>query len=128
MTDIDKAKAVLAVCANFGIALSGSDRAQIANSLRAMIAKAEQADEFEQFKRQVSDKVEALLEWPSIRLQEIIVHNLSDLILPKPVDPLVEACTEAHNKGYHETEAAFADDLRAALAARGGKIVWENQP
>ena len=78
----------------------------------------------EAFKREVSDAVEAFFEASGFDATK----GLARFILPKPVDPLVEACTEAHGHGYHDTEAAFADQLRAALAKRGGRIVWENEP
>ena len=79
-------------------------------------------EQHEAFRQEVSDAVEDLRrEWPEVRSH--IVSRLSVFIIAKPVDPLVEACRETHGKGYHETEADFAADLRAALAARGLKIV-----
>ena len=130
MTDVDEAKAVLAVCANPGIALSASDRAQIANSLRAMIAnslramiaKAEQADEFEAFKRDVSDKVEAVLNCKSRHDELICIRELASLVPPKPVDPLVEAMSEAMCGIPGATSSYRVDALRAALAKRGLQI------
>ena len=119
MTDIDKAKAVLAVCANFGIALSGSDRVQIANSLRAMIAKAEQADEFEAFKRDVSDAVE---DYCGYVPPDCPSHPITRFILPKPVDPLVEALNEALLSEQDMGAQEMADNFRAALAKRGLQI------
>lgn len=121
MTEIEKAKAVWRICANVAIPLSGSDRAQIANSFKAMIELAEQAEGFEAFKREVSDAVEKLLAWPSIRSQEIIVHNLSRFILPKPVDPLVEVAEELRET-YCATGADWAKATRAALAKHGLEI------
>ena len=87
-------------------------------------------EQHEQFKREVSDAVDRSIDdCGHDGFRKVYIHShLARFILPKPVDPLVEACTEAHGHGYHDTEAAFADQLRAALAKRGGKIVWENKP
>ena len=87
-------------------------------------------EQHEQFKREVSDAVDRSIDdCGHDGFRKVYIHShLARFILPKPVDPLVEACTEAHGHGYHDTEAAFADQLRAALAKRGGKIVWENEP
>ena len=123
MTDIDKAKAVLAVCANPGIALSASDRVQIANSLRAMIAKAEQADEFEAFKRDVSDAVEAVfagyhdapIPWVVMR------RKLEPFIIAKPVDPLVAVMDDFMSMDGGCLEECV-EQFRAALAKRGLQI------
>lgn len=140
MTEIDKAKAVLAVCANFGIALSGSDRAQIANSLRAMIAKAEQADEFEAYKRQVSDAVELVIDdcghdgFHKVYIQQ----NLSRFILPKPdkqlrsiaADRLVYAASEyfCNRKNNLELIDAIVElAASAALAKQGLEITRTNK-
>lgn len=87
-------------------------------------------EQHEQFKREVSDFMAEIYPWAEAgcSLSYMQRERIHHFILPKPVDPLVEACTEAHGHGYHDTEAAFADQLRAALAKRGGKIVWENEP
>ena len=92
------------------------------------IALCRAIEQHEQFKREVSDVAEGILNCTNINKRYGACLTLNRFILPKPVDPLVEACTEAHGHGYHDTEAAFADQLRAALAKRGGKIVWENEP
>ena len=98
------------------------------NKAKALIeALCRAIEQHEQFKREVSDKIEALLEWPSIRSQAIIVSNLSPFILPKPADPLVEALNEAGDTNPLSDDA-FANAVRVALAKRGGKIVWENEP
>ena len=75
-------------------------------------------EQHEAFRQEVSDAVEKLLAWPSIRSQAIIASSLSPFILAKP-DPLEDVLSEA---GY----AVFPDDierLRAALEARGLAIV-----
>ena len=44
-------------------------------------------------------------------------------ITPNPVDPLVEALCEMDPDNC--PNGADADNLRAAIEKRGGKIVWE---
>lgn len=46
-------------------------------------------------------------------------------ILPAP-DPLVEVILEMRVSPQLRSNQEMADELRAALAARGGKIVWED--
>lgn len=77
-------------------------------------------EQHEAFKREVSDAVEKLLAWPSIRSQGIIVDSVARFIIPKP-DPLVEAWGEAW--GELSDKLAKLETFRAALAARGLKIV-----
>ena len=115
MTEIEKAKALWRLCANMQLALSGSDRVQIANSFKAMIEKAEQAEGFEVFKREVSDAVEASM------LSVEAEHRLRRFILPKPVDPLVEVAEELRET-YCATGADWAKATRAALAKRGLEV------
>ena len=80
-------------------------------------------EQHEAFRREVSDAVEKLLSWPSIRSQGIIVENLARFILPKPVDPLVEALQE----NWPQAGEMDAEYLRKRLAARGLEI-REKQP
>ena len=122
MTEIEKAQAAWRTCANAAIFLSGPDRAQITNSFKAMIEKAEQAEGFEAFKRDVSDAVEAFFEASGFDATKGLIR----FILPKPVDPLVEAWDEAWVE--LSDKPAKLETFRAALAKRGGKIVWENEP
>lgn len=52
-------------------------------------------------------------------------ETLEQFILPAP-DPLVEAIKDAANPDYDcASPEAYADVLRAAIEARGGKIMWE---
>lgn len=74
----------------------------------------------EAFRQEVSDAVEQLLAWPSIRSQGIIVDSVARFIIAKPLDPLVEAMQEWWDAdGYANIET-----FRAAIEKRGGKIVW----
>lgn len=76
-------------------------------------------EQHEAFRQEVSDAVEDLLKWPSIKSQGIIVDRLARFIIAKP-DPLVEAWIEATGN------TVGMEPLNEALAKRGGKIVWEN--
>ena len=71
-------------------------------------------EQHEQFKREVSD---AIIDCGAERY-------LGRFILPKPKpDPLVEAVNEAW--GWRNPHSDVTDQLRAALAKRNAKIVWE---
>lgn len=84
--------------------------------------------EFEAFRREVSDAAsEALAAMVSsvtvAHERAVVGHNtIARFILPKPVDPLVEAVREAMDAD-NETTVQFTNDLRAALAKRGLKLV-----
>ena len=69
------------------------------------------------FRREVSDAVEAYFG------PEGNANLLRLFIIAKPFDPLVEACGSAP---YLASSKELAAHIRAALAARGGKIVWED--
>ena len=119
MTDIEKkALAFLNdVCAEMGLDKVSSLELDIPGE-RALLRAIEQ---HEAFKREVSDAVEKLLAWPSIRSKGIIVDSVARFIIAKPVDPLVEAIRDT---GLF---TGYAADLRAAIEARGGRIVWEGE-
>ncbi len=70
--------------------------------------------EFEAFRRDASDEIERCI------LGDFAKERLSRLIIPKPVDPLVEAIREA---SVSDADDGDADRLRAALAKRGLKLV-----
>ncbi|MGE8142310.1 hypothetical protein ACQKOE_10070 [Novosphingobium sp. NPDC080210] len=80
-------------------------------------------EQFEVFRQEVSDAVETLLAWPSIRSQGILVSTLNRFIIAKP-DPLVEALKDC---GFDQNYMVVANNLNAALAARGLEI-REKQP
>ena len=82
--------------------------------------------EFDAYKREVSDTVEKLLSrfLTYDRIPKYAVRSaLTRFILPKPVDPLVEAVKDCGYATLDAIEKEFADDLRAALAKRGLKLV-----
>ena len=91
---------------------------------RALEAHDATLAEFEAFKREVSDSVEHYLDqWRySIPSREVFACQFGSFILPKPVDPLVEAIREA---SVSDADDGDADRLRAALAKRGGRIVFK---
>ena len=75
-------------------------------------------EQHEAFRQMVSDAVEDLRrEWPEVRSH--IVSRLSVFVLPKP-DPLVEVLDDM-GLGLSKTAA---EEFRAAIKKRGGKIVW----
>lgn len=123
MTEIEKAKTLWRICGNMAIYLSVSDRAQIANSFKAMIEKAEQAEGFEAFKREVSDAVEKLINsvgHDGIALGRV-THYLADFILPKPVDPLVAVMDDFMSMDGGCLEECV-EQFRVALARRGLEV------
>ena len=79
-------------------------------------------EQHEAFRQEVSDAVEKLLSWPSIRSQGIIVDCLASFIIAKP-DPLVAVMIEALSAmGGTYTGKELTPAFRAALAKRGLEI------
>ena len=78
--------------------------------------------EFYAYKREVSDSVEHYLDqWRnSTPSREVFACQFGSFILPKPVDPLVEAIREA---SVSDADDGDASRLRAALAKRGLNLV-----
>lgn len=78
-------------------------------------------EQHEALKREVSDAVDALKKVLGGGWHQCSEAQMCDrFILPKP-DPLVEAIRDM---ALTDATQEDADRLRAALAARGGKIVW----
>lgn len=83
----------------------------------ALLAEAADAiEQHEAFRQEVS---EALL-W-HCKYTDGVLEGLQHLIIADP-DPLVEIMAEVNDAN----DAKAAEQLREALAKRGGKIVWEN--
>lgn len=79
-------------------------------------------EQHEAFRQEVSDALEK-------RGFYIDDRDLGRFIIPKP-DPLVEAIADykrTKGTGEYATNKDMAAALRAALAARGGRIVWEGE-
>ncbi len=76
----------------------------------------------EAFRQEVSDAVEAYLShtrpWPD--------NSLRRFIITKPVDPLFEVVQEWWETGSTSIEET-TDELREAIAKRGGQIVWGDE-
>lgn len=86
-------------------------------------------EQHEQFKREVSDAVETVFDVINDTYSPwtFAYGNLSRFILPKP-DPLVEALRDLQWLKFLDADLADANELRAALAKRGGRVVWEIKP
>jgi hypothetical protein len=116
----ERALALVNEVAGFDYLIAGDvmddDRDYMLKALcRALEAHDATLAEFEAFRRKVSDKAEVVK-----KLHPTAACYLGDLILPKPVDPLVEAIREA---SVSDADDGDASRLRAALAARGLKLV-----
>lgn len=117
MNDIDP-KALEHACQCAGRSVHHFDRMALDLPLRAsIVAHARAIEQHEAFKREVSDAIDS-----SVLTPETEAH-LSRFIIPKP-DPLVEAINSAP---YLASAKETADHIRAAIEARGGRIVWEGE-
>lgn len=65
----------------------------------------------------------AELEEQALRLLNQVLEKRG--IRPKPVNPLLEALNEMAPNRLNEADA---ENLLKILAAKGGKIVWGNEP
>ena len=117
----ERALALVNEVAGFDYLIAGDvmddDRDYMLKALcRALEAHDATLAEFEAFRRKVSDKAEVVK-----KLHPTAACYLGDLILPKPVDPLVEAVRDCGYATLDAIEPEFVADLRAALAKRGLK-------
>lgn len=114
MTDIEqKALALVNEVATPGHVYDLGNLAQ-SRPFKALLRAIEQ---HEAFRQEVSDAVVAAKAY-----YEVPMYDLSAFIIAKP-DPLVEAVAECDDAKW-ETGAEYVACLRAAIEARGGKIVW----
>ena len=120
MTEIErKALALLRECAEVPAYVNLK---AIPGFVRAALFRA--IEQHEAFRREVSDAMTVLdsqlglANYDTRAMSRLIAQRF---IIPKPVDPLVEALNGAFGDGYEQPEA---DNLRAAIEKRGGKIVW----
>ena len=83
-------------------------------------------EQHEAFKQEVSDAVESAIAYAAsyYAAASDLRNRLARFILPKPVDPLVEAVRVAGEKLGTAEWADFAAATRAEIEKRGGKIVW----
>lgn len=115
MTDIEKkALALVQEVQGFdcGVSIYHVHNAKL---LRQALCRA--IEQHEAFRQEVSDAVVAAKAY-----YEVPMYDLSAFIIAKP-DPLVEAVAECDDAKW-ETGAEYVACLRAAIEARGGKIVW----
>ena len=123
MTDIDP-KALEHACQCADRSVHHFDRMALDLPLRAsIIAHARAIEQHEAFKREVSDAIDS-----SVLTPEMEAH-LSRFIIANP-DPLVEAMRDAcgaQGIATKHTPGELTKHFRTALAARGGRIVWEGE-
>ena len=122
MTDIDP-KALEHACQCAGRSVHHFDRMALDLPLRAsIVAHARAIEQHEAFKREVSDAVEEIAKaWGTA---DPAWGYLRRFIIAKR-DPLVEALGELADRNMEAEQAA--ETLRAAIEARGGRIVWEGE-
>ena len=119
MTDIDH-KALEHACQCAGRAVHHFDRMALDLPLRAsIVAHARAIEQHEAFRQEVSDAVEGYAGMVGLDPKRYFAR----FIIPKP-DPLVEAINSAP---YLASAKETADHIRAAIEARGGRIVWEGE-
>ena len=74
-------------------------------------------EQHEDFRQEVSDAIQSCMLGP------VAEERLSPFIIAKPVDPLVDAMQD-----WWDTDGyASIETFRAAIEARGGRIVWEGE-
>ena len=121
MTDIE-AKALEHACQCAGRSVHHFDRMALDLPLRAsIVAHARAIEQHEAFRQEVSDAVEGFYRDNPYEIP-CYCDDLKRFILAKP-DPLVEALGELADRNMEAEQAA--ETLRAAIEARGGRIVWE---
>lgn len=125
MTDIDiDPKALEHACLCAGRSVHHFDRMALDLPLRAsIIAHARAIEQHEAFRQEVSDAVEGFYRDNPYEIP-CYCDDLKRFILAKP-DPLVEALGELADRNMEAEQAA--ETLRAAIEARGGRIVWEGE-
>ena len=113
-------KALEHACQCAGRSVHHFDRMGDDLPLRAsIIAHARAIEQHEAFAQEVSDAVEDIAKR---REAQWLAAALDRFIIPKPVDPLVEALNKMPGVCSNEFDADDAMYLRAALAARGLEI------
>ena len=80
-------------------------------------------EQHEAFRQEVSDAVEVILNCTNMNKRYGACLALNRFIIAKPVDPLVDVFAEI---GAMEPKC-IADELRAAIEKRGGKIIFNKE-
>ncbi len=118
MTDIEKkALALLNECGWGGAHLKRAWNPRYEALCRAI-------EQHEAFKRDVSEFALGVKGYMASVKAMAWQSDCDELILPKP-DPLVDALLETFPRA--NGAEGMAADLRAAIKARGGRIVWEGE-
>ena len=126
MTDIDT-KALEHACQCAGRSVHHFDRMALDLPLRAsIVAHARAIEQHEAYKREVSDVCEGLLACTNANKRYGASLVLNRFIIAKP-DPLVEVISEVRVSPRLRSDQEMADEFRAAIEARGGRIVWEGE-
>ena len=120
MTDIDP-KALEHACQCAGRSVHHFDRMALDLPLRAsIVAHARAIEQHEAFKREVSEFALGVKGYMASVKAMAWQSDCDEFILPKP-DPLVEVLKDAGLDPRYDTR------IRAAIEARGGRIVWEGE-
>lgn len=101
----------------------------IAKNTYAWDALCRAIEQHEAFKREVSDAVEKTTNAVHSDSSLIVWSQMRRFIIPK-LDPLVEAMRDAcgaQGIATKHTPGELTKHFRTALAARGGRIVWEGE-
>lgn len=99
-----------------------NDTRRTSGSVEAMCRLIEQ---HEAFRQEVSDAVEGFYRDNPYEIS-CYCDDLKRFIIPK-TDPLVEALNDLKDGRAGTTTESYAACLRAAIEARGGRIVWEGE-
>ena len=129
MTDIDP-KALEHACQCAGRSVHHFDRMGLDLPLRAsIVAHARAIEQHEAFKREVSKAITDLtyIQHKYTFARGEVMGHLEKFVLKEPADPLVEALDDLKDGRAGPTTQSYAACLRAAIEARGGRIVWEGE-
>lgn len=123
-------KALEHACQCAGRSVHHFDRMGDDLPLRAsIIAHARAIEQHEAFRQEVSDAVEKTVNAVHSDSSLIVWSQMRRFIIPK-LDPLVEAMRDAcgaQGIATKHTPGELTKHFRTALAARGGRIVWEGE-
>lgn len=129
MTDIDP-KALEHACQCAGRSVHHFDRMALDLPLRAsIVAHARAIEQHEAFKREVSEFALGVKGYMASVKAMAWQSDCDEFIIPK-LDPLVEAMRDAcgaQGIATKHTPGELTKHFRTALAARGGRIVWEGE-
>lgn len=123
MTETEKKALALlnAVCAEWEVGPATEDDMDGSACFAALTRAIEQ---HEAFRQEVSDAVERVFDECEEHIPFAPKQKLRSFIIAKP-DPLVEALNDLYPETSGNRE--YAEKIRAAIKARGGRIVWEGE-